>query len=118
MKFEIQTEEDYSIMTLKSERLDSRVAPELKSQFIVLANTSDSGHLILDLSSVSFADSSGLGALLLAQRLYRDLDRNFVLCHVPDQIRKLLSISQLDNTFIIANDVNEGISFAAAAESS
>jgi len=113
MKFEIQTEEDYSIMTLKSERLDSKVAPELKSQFIVLANTRDTGHLILDLGAVAFADSSGLGALLLAQRLYRDLDRNLVLCNVPDRIRKLLEISQLNNVFTIASNTSEGISIAS-----
>lgn len=113
MKFEIQTEDDYSIMTLKSERLDSKVAPELKSQFIVLANTRDTGHLILDLGAVAFADSSGLGALLLAQRLYRDLDRNLVLCNVPDRIRKLLEISQLNNVFSIAADKAEGLSMAS-----
>jgi len=116
MKFEIQTEDDYSIMTLKSERLDSKLAPELKSQFIVLANTSDTGHLILDLSAVSFADSSGLGALLLAQRLYRDLDRNLVICNVPERVRKLLTISQIDNAFTIASDINEGISLASYGE--
>lgn len=116
MKFEIQTENNYSIMTLKSERLDSKVAPELKSQFIVLANTSDSGHLILDLSAISFADSSGLGALLLAQRLYRDLDRNLVLCNVPERIKSLLSISQLNNAFTIAADTDEGITLASEME--
>lgn len=100
-------------MTLKSERLDSKVAPALKSQFIVLANTSDSGHLILDLGSLSFADSSGLSALLLVQRLYRDLDRNLVLCNVPDRIRKLLAISQLDSAFTFASDVNDGIAIAS-----
>lgn len=113
MKFEIQTEDNYSIMTLKSEHLDSTVAPELKSQFIVLANTSDSGHLILDLGAITFADSSGLGALLLAQRLYRDLDRNLVLCNVPERIHKLLVISQLDNAFTIAGAIEEGISIAS-----
>lgn len=115
MKFEIQTENDYSIMTLKLERLDSKVAPELKSQFIVLANTSDTGHLILDLSSLTFADSSGLGALLLVHRLYRDLDRNLVLCNVPERIRKLLAISQLEHVFTFANDVNDGIAIASGS---
>lgn len=115
MKFEIQTENDYSIMTLKSERLDSKVAPELKSQFIVLANTSDTGHLILDLSALTFADSSGLGALLLVQRLYRDLDRNLVLCNVPARIHKLLAISQLDNAFTFADNVDEGIDIASGS---
>lgn len=113
MKFEIQNEDDYSIMTLKSERLDSKVAPELKSQFIVLASTRDSGHLILDLGAVTFADSSGLGALLLAQRLYRELDHNLVLCNVPERIRKLLEISQLNSAFTIASDTSEGISLAS-----
>ena len=113
MKFEIQTEDDYSIMIMKSERLDSKLAPELKSQFIVLANTSDTGHLILDLSAITFADSSGLGALLLAHRLYRDLDRNLVLCNVPERVRKLLEISQLDSAFTIAADTAEGIALAS-----
>lgn len=113
MKFEIQTEDTYSIMTLKLERLDSKVAPELKSQFIVLANTSDSGHLILDLESVTFTDSSGLGALLLAHRLYRDLDRNLVLCNVPEHLIRLLTISQLDQAFTIANGTSEGVALAS-----
>ncbi len=116
MKFELQTESNYSIMTLMLERLDSQVAPELKSQFIVLANTSDSGHLILDLKAVTFADSSGLGALLLAQRLYRNLDRNLVICNVSDRIRKLFAISRLENAFTIADDIEEGISMAASCD--
>lgn len=112
MKFEIQTEDRYSIMRLKSERLDSKVAPELKSQLIVLANTNDSGHLILDLDKVVSADSSGLGALLLAQRLYREQERNLVLCNVPERVRKLLVISQIDSAFQIASHLEDAIELA------
>lgn len=116
MKFEIQKEGNYSIMTIKTDKLDTRIAPELKSQFIVLANTSDSGHLILDLSEITFADSSGLGALLLVHRLYRELDQKLILCNVPERIQKLFSISHLDKTFTIVSDIETAVSLLSEDE--
>lgn len=100
MKFEIEQDDSYSVLTLKTDRLDSKIAPDLKSQIILLANASEKGHLIVDLQSVSFADSSGLSALLMAHRLYRDTDRKFVLCGLSDRIKKLLEISQLNDIFV------------------
>ncbi len=104
MKFELRQDDRVTYMTLKSDRLDTKIAPDLKSQFITLANTTDSGHLVLDLGNIAFADSSGLSALLLAHRLFRDTDRRFVLCNLSDRVAKLIDISQLANVFSIAAD--------------
>lgn len=104
MKFEIEHEENYTMLTIKSERLDSKISPDLKSQIILLTNADDNGHLIMDLESVTFADSSGLSALLMAHRLYRDSDRDLVICSLSERVKKLLEISQLDNVFHIVEN--------------
>ncbi len=107
MKFEITQSDGISKMVLKSDRLDTKIAPDLKSQFISLANAPDSGHLVLDLGNIQFADSSGLSALLLAHRLFRDSDRSFVLCNLSERVQKLVDISQLTSVFTIAADFQD-----------
>lgn len=104
MKFEVEHEEAYTLLTLKSERLDSKISPDLKSQIILFTNSSDNSHLILDLESVEFADSSGLSALLMAHRLYRDTDRDLILCNLSDRVSKLLEISQLNSVFTVVEN--------------
>ena len=102
MKFDIHQDDLYTLLTLKADKLDSKGAPDLKSQFILLANTTETGHLIVDMSTVAFADSSGLSALLLAHRLYRDTDRKLILCGLNDKVMKLIQISKLETVFTIA----------------
>lgn len=104
MKFEIEQDDNASVLALKTDRLDSKIAPDLKSQIILIANSSDEGHLVVDLENVNFADSSGLSALLMAHRLYRDSDRSLVLCNLTERISKLLEISQLEDVFITTTD--------------
>lgn len=103
MKFEVETLDTTTVFTLKTDRLDSTLAPELKSQFVLISNT-DNQNLVVDLTAVHLADSSGISALLLAYRLYRDTNRSILLCGVHPNIRKLLEITQLDKVFsIVAN---------------
>ncbi len=113
MKFEIEQDDSYTVLSLKTERMDSKVAPDLKSQVILLANSSEHGDLVLDLSTVTFADSSGLSALLMAQRLYRDSDRNLVLCGLTDKVNKLIEISQLQSVFNIATNRESAVELLA-----
>ncbi len=103
MKFEVETIDTTTVFTLKTDRLDSTLAPELKSQFVLISNT-DNQKLILDLTAVHLADSSGISALLLAYRLYRDTEREVTLCGVHNNIKKLLEITQLDKVFHIVKD--------------
>lgn len=107
MKFHTSQEGNITQLQIGVEKLDSKVAPELKSQFILLANDEQSGHLLVDLSQVAFADSSGLSALLLAHRLYRETERKLIFHSVTDRIMKLIEISQLTPVFSIASDAQE-----------
>lgn len=113
MKYELDHEDTTSIFTLKEEKLDSSNAPDFKSQIILLANAEDANHLILDLEYVTFADSSGLSALLLAHRLFRDSDRQLVLCGINERVKKLLAISQIENLFTLTDDRDAARKFIA-----
>ncbi|AXJ02200.1 anti-anti-sigma factor [Cyclonatronum proteinivorum] len=117
MKLDLQQNEDYALLTPHASKLDSTVAPDLKSNIILLGNTFDTGGLIINLENVEFADSSGLSALLLAFRMYRDSGRTLVLCCLQERVQKLLDISQLTNSFIIKERLDEAIEVFTAYES-
>ena len=109
MKFQIQPEETYNLLTVNIEKLDSAVAPELKSQIVVATNTGEDTDLIMDLTKVSFADSSGLSAILLAFRICRDAGNHLVIFGVQNRIMKLLEISRLTESLTIVNTLDEAI---------
>ena len=70
MKFSIEKKEQYTLFTLDEENLNSIIAPLLKSEFIIYRNEG-LNNFILDLSNVKFVDSSGLSAILTANRLWK-----------------------------------------------
>lgn len=71
MKFTVDHDDNVVIFTLKEQRLDSSTAPEIKAELLIVCQPTISA-LVVDLSRVDYADSSGLSALLLAYRQLRD----------------------------------------------
>jgi anti-anti-sigma factor len=110
MKLKITQETNATVIESTVDKLDSKLAPELKSQFIILANDENSGHLIVDLGNITFADSSGLSALLMAHRLYREKERKLIICNLSVRVQKLIEISQLTTLFEIATSRDEALS--------
>lgn len=108
MKFEIEHKDKAVIIRTNVEKLDALHAPELKSEFVIL-NKEGHKNLILDLSSTRYCDSSGLSAVLVANRLCRDSDGSFVLCGLQESVEKLIRISQLDKVLKITPTLNEAI---------
>ena len=45
---------------------------------------------VLDLSGLSFMDSSGIALILRAQQRMRLLDGSLLVCHVPEQAKRVL----------------------------
>ena len=56
MKFSVDKQEKYTLLTLGEEKLDSTISPELKSEFVQLI-TSGTPSLILNLEATKYADS-------------------------------------------------------------
>jgi len=108
MKYTIDKQEKYMLIQLNETKLDSTVSPQLKSEFVTL-HAEGHKNIILDLSQVKYIDSSGLSAILVANRLSQDAGGIFVLAGVTDHVMKLIKISQLDSVLDIMPTVQEAV---------
>ena len=106
MKFSVEKQEKYCVFSLSDEKLNSQVAPLLKSEMILL-NAEGFRNIILDMMQVKFVDSSGLSAILITNRLCNNAAGTFVLTGVSEQLMRLIKISQLDTVLNIAPSLQE-----------
>ncbi len=107
MKFSLDTKKELTIFKLHEKRLDSVIAPELKSQLVILIEAENLKYLIIDLSQVDAIDSSGIGALLVAHRQTNAHDGFAAFIGVRDNVRDLLRMTNLDKQLYIFNSVQE-----------
>ncbi|MCI3280251.1 STAS domain-containing protein [Synechococcus sp. PCC 6717] len=63
--------------------------------------------LLLDCSNVTFIDSSGLGALVVALKTLRAAGGQLYLCGVPKQMMMLFELTSMDKVFHILKDEEE-----------
>lgn len=111
MKYTIDRKEKYSLMTLHEENFNSVIAPDVKAQFIML-NSDGTRNLIFDLSDVTFLDSSGLSALLTANRIFKNSNGSFVVTGVKSpSIAKLFEISRLDSILSVVPTMEESVDY-------
>lgn len=106
MNFQIEKTDNYTVIKLQAEKLDSTLAPSLKSELVVL-NTDGVKNIIIDLSSARYCDSSGLSAILVANRLCKNSQGTFVITGLQDTVKKLVAISQLDTILNITGTLEE-----------
>ena len=115
MKFSIDKKEKYSIFKLDDEKLNTLNAPKLKSELVIL-NAGGSKNIILDLSDVTFVDSSGLSAILIGNRLCKNVNGTFAIAKLNEYVAKLIKISQLDSILNILPTVEEAVDFVMMEE--
>lgn len=107
MKYSVEKRDEYAIMTLGEENLNSLKAPDLKSELIVLKN-SGIKNLILNLEDVKYVDSSGLSAILTGNRLWTEEGGKFVLTGiVHPSVKMLINISRLDSVLEVTETSSE-----------
>ena len=108
MRFSIDRQDNIAIFTLKNNKLDADIAPQLKAELLILCQP-ELEALVLDMSFVEHVDSTGLGALLLANRQLKDTEAPIILVGVQDMVMKMLSISQLDGIFEYSDSVDDAL---------
>jgi anti-sigma B factor antagonist len=64
-------------------------------------------RLIVDMSSVPFMDSSGLAALIGAQKAFRDQIRLIVVC--PENLRRIFEVTRLDAIVSVVGSLPEAL---------
>ncbi len=108
MNFLIEKNNKYTVVKIQVEKLDSTISSLLKTE-LVLLNTDGIKNIIIDLSESRYCDSSGLSAILVANRLCKNSKGAFVLTGLQDPIKKLISISQLDTILTITKNLEQAI---------
>jgi len=108
MKYTIEKKEKYSLLQLHEEKLTSVISPDLKSELVKL-NAEGVKSIILDLTDVKYADSSGLSSILVGNRLCDNEGGMFILAGLSDHVLKLIKISHLDTVLNLLPTVEEAI---------
>jgi len=115
MEFKIEKLEKYTLIQVMEEKLDTNVAPSLKSELVLISGKGEK-NIILDLSNCRYCDSSGLSAILVANRLCKNANGTFVLTGLTDAVDRLITISQLDTVLNIAYSNEEAVDIVIAEE--
>ena len=86
--------------------LDGTQAHQFRSQ---VSEAVDAGSkiILVDLKDVTFMDSSGLAALVLALKSVRSVDGKFCVCSVNDQVKMLFELTSMTRVFEIFESPEE-----------
>ncbi len=106
MNFIIAQDTNFTVIQSSVEKLDASNASELKNELLVL-NKKGVNSIILDLSKSRYCDSSGLSAILTANRLCKDTNGQFILCGLQENVAKMIRIAQLDKVLNISETLDE-----------
>jgi len=87
------------IITVNDTRVDAAVAIEFKETVRTEAE-GGAGPVILDLSNVTFLDSSGLGAIVAIMKLL-GADRPLELAGLTPPVAKVFRLTRMDGIFTI-----------------
>ncbi|TVR86542.1 MAG: anti-sigma factor antagonist [Saprospirales bacterium] len=115
MKYELEKKDQYTVFKVKEENINSVLAPQLKSEFIFLHNEGVT-NLIFDLSQVKYIDSSGLSAILTANRLWKNNGSLIITGVDHEHVKKIIEISRLDSILTIIPTLQESVEFAMMEE--
>ncbi len=108
MNFTIEDKGRYTLVTSNVDKLDTTCAPELKSELVYL-NKTNVRNVIIDMSTTRYCDSSGLSALLVANRLCKSVNGTLVVCGLQEPVQKLIQISQLESVLSITPTAAEAV---------
>ena len=114
MEFKIDKFENHTLIKVLEEKLDTHIAPTLKSELVLVSGIGVK-NIVLDLSNCRYCDSSGLSAILVANRLCKNANGTFVLTGLNDAVERLITISQLDTVLNISNSLEEAVSLIKEA---
>ncbi len=106
MTFEIHKNGKFTLIKVNADRLDTNNAPDLKSKLVAVNNEGEK-NIVLDLSSCNYCDSSGLRAVLVANRLCEDAIGTFILCGLQPDVENLVHISMLHTVLLITKTAEE-----------
>lgn len=103
MEFDCQDFGDTRLIRVEEPRIDAVVAIQFKDQ---MREATEGGpmRVVLDLSRVTFLDSSGLGAVVAAMKQIGE-GRKLELAGLTMNVEKVFQLTRMDTIFTIHPDV-------------
>jgi anti-sigma B factor antagonist len=101
--------QDNIVVAIKGD-IDLKNSPDLRNALIGLIKDKMPARLILDLSSVTYMDSSAIAVLVEMLQKLKKAGGKVCLIHVQPRVKGLLEIARLDTIFVLAKDEVEAMS--------
>jgi anti-sigma B factor antagonist len=106
MKHEVIRKLGASIVVLKGD-VDLESSPAARE--VLLKSVDGAGKVLVDLSSVTYIDSSGVASLVEALQAAKRNGGRFALVAASDPTRRVLELARLDKVFAMYATVDEGM---------
>ncbi len=106
MKHTITQENGATIVAFEGD-IDLESSP--KSREILLKAVDDAGHVLVDLSEVSYIDSSGVATLVESLQAARSKSGRFALLKPSDPVRRVLELARLDQVFTLHTSLDAAL---------
>ncbi len=104
MSYKIRDELGYSVIELSGD-IDLSCSPEARETILGCLQSSD--KVLVDLSAVSYIDSSGVASLVEGYQTAKKQSAAFGLVGVSTAAMSVLKLARLDKVFPIHTDVQE-----------
>lgn len=104
MQFEINEDGDYSIISFSGD-VDLSQSPKAREE--ILKQLGNGRHVMVDLSGVTYMDSSGVASLVEGFQTAKKKELNFGLVSVSPSVMSVLQLARLDKVFPIYENSEE-----------
>jgi len=113
MDLTVKSLPNITLVSVEAARIDAAVAIQFKEKMRGISETA-AERVVLDLSTVTFLDSSGLGAVVAVMK-HLDPDATLELASLNPAVAKVFRLTRLDSVFTIHADVETALGGVAQA---
>lgn len=106
MKHAIQDKQGTCVVSFSGE-IDLESSPQARE--ILLSCFKGTDKVLVDLSEVTYIDSSGVASLVEALQASKKAGSTFALAATSEPTRRVLELARLDKVFTMYDTVDEGI---------
>lgn len=106
MKYNMKEERGYTVIEMVGD-VDLSCSPDARKQILDCLNANAS--VLVDLSQVTYIDSSGIACLVEGFQTAKKKELNFGLIQVSEAAMNVLHLARLDEVFLIHNSVEDRV---------
>jgi anti-anti-sigma factor len=108
MQFKTQQVDDVLVLMIEGKLLSEQETAGIKEQ---ISNGLDGAQkkFIFDLKGIEFVNSACLNFLVSSKTMVSGKSGQMVLCNLPEQLKKLLTVTKLESFFTTANKTSDAL---------